>query len=82
MKDGIRPFKLQWMKEHPEKEKWRGKEMGKAIHAAVEVGVLRLSMDDGWASKFNELGRICGLNRDGDRGVCVSGLSTIFSLAL
>lgn len=42
--------------------------MWKGIHAAVEVGVLRLSMDDGWTSKFNEMGRICGLNRDGDRG--------------
>ena len=42
--------------------------MWKVIHAAVEVGGLRLSTDDGWTSKFNESGRICGLNRDGDRG--------------
>lgn len=42
--------------------------MWKGIHAAVEVGVLQLSMDDGWTGKFNESGRICGLIRYGDRG--------------
>lgn len=43
--------------------------MWKGIHAAVELGVLRLSMDDGWARQFNEVRlRICGLKRCGDSG--------------
>lgn len=58
MKEGIRPFKLQWMKEVPEKEKWTQTEIWKEIHAAVEVGVLLLSMDDGWTCSFNEMGYV------------------------